>query len=209
MASAVQPDAHVDTTHLPLIIRGSIILGLIQAVAVLLVSVINKAIVGTTDTLLTGAVIAIGAALTIVLPAVWTKARSIEGISGAAAIGLGATIMFLILDVAILQPLGTYTNRWHEIGGHSNWWYHPVWWMAGTFLSWMGAFIFANQAARRGSASALSVLGLVAILTAVCGAVAAAVGFPGAGWNLPTFAVAVLPALALGTALSSVGTARS
>lgn len=209
MASAVRLDGNADTTHLPLIIRGSAILGLIQAVAVLLISVINKVIVGAMDTALTGAVIGLGAALTIVLPAGWTRARSIEGISGAAAIGLGATIMFLLIDVAILQPLGTYTNRWHEIGGHSNWWYHPVWWMAGTFLAWMGAFIFANQAARRGSASAASVLGLVAILTAVCGALAAVIGFPGAGWNLPTFAIAVLPALALGTALSSVGAARS
>lgn len=209
MASAVRLDGDTDTTDIPLIVRCSVILGLIQAITVLLVSVINKAIVGTMDTALTGAVIALGASLTIVLPAGWTKARSIEGISGAAAIGLGATITFLLADVAILQPLGTYTNRWHEIGGHSNWWYHPVWWMAGTFLAWMGAFIHANQAARRGRASAFSVLALVALLSAVCGALAAAVGFPGADWNLPTFAIAVLPALAIGTAVSSVGAQRS
>ncbi len=209
MATAVPLGSTTDTTDLPIILRGAAILGVVQAVAVFAVSVINKALTGTADAALTGAVVAVGAALTIVLPGLWTRARTIEGISGAAAIGLGATVMFLILDVAILQPLGTYTNRWREIGGHSNWWYHPVWWMVGCYLAWMGAFIMANQAAKRGTASIGGLLGLVVVLTAACGAIAAVVGFPGAGWNVPTFAVAVLPALALGTGLSSLGTARS
>lgn len=209
MATAVPLGNATDTTDLPIIIRGSAILGLIQAVAVFAVSVINKALTGTADAALTGIVVAVGAALTIVLPGLWTRARTIEGISGAAGIGLGATVMFLILDVTILQPIGTYTNRWHEVGGHSNWWYHPVWWMVGCYLSWMGAFIMANQAQKRGTVSVVGLLGLVAVLAAVCGALAAVTGFPGAGWNVPTFAVAVLPALALGTWLSSLGTARS
>ena len=208
MATAVRLDSNADTTELPIILRGSAILGVIQAVCVFAVSVINKALEGTADTALTGVVVFFGAALTIILPGLWTKARTIEGISGAAGIGLGATVMYLILDVTILQPLGTYTNRWHEIGGHSNWWYHPVWWMVGCYLSWLGAFIMANQAAKRGSASIGGTLGMVAVLTVACGAIAAVLGFPGAGWNVPTFAIAVLPALALGTWASSLGTAQ-
>jgi len=205
MATAVRLDGNADTTELPNILRGSAILGVIQSVCVFAVSVINKALEGTADAALTGVVVLVGAALTIVLPGLWTKARTIEGISGAAGIGLGATVMFLILDVTILQPLGTYTNRWHEIGGHSNWWYHPVWWMAGSYLAWLGAFIMANQAAKSGKPSAGGMLGMVAVLTVACGAIAAATGFPGAGWNVPTFAIAVLPALALGTWASSLG----
>jgi hypothetical protein len=205
MATAVRLDGNADTTELPNILRGSAILGVIQAVCVFAVSVINKALEGTADAALTGVVVLVGAALTIVLPGLWTKARTIEGISGAAGIGLGATVMFLILDVTILQPLGTYTNRWHEIGGHSNWWYHPVWWMAGSYLAWLGAFIMANQAAKSGKPSVGGMLGMVAVLTVACGAIAAATGFPGAGWNVPTFAIAVLPALALGTWASSLG----
>lgn len=205
MATAVRLDGNADTTELPIILRGSAILGVIQSVCVFAVSVINKALEGTADAALTGVVVFVGATLTIVLPGLWTKARTIEGISGAAGIGLGATVMFLILDVAILQPLGTYTNRWHEIGGHSNWWYHPVWWMAGCYLSWLGAFIMANQAAKSGKPSVGGMLGMVAVLTVACGAIAAVTGFPGAGWNVPTFAVAVLPALALGTWASSLG----
>lgn len=205
MATAVRLDGNADTTELPNILRGSAILGVIQSVCVFAVSVINKALEGTADAALTGVVVFVGAALTIVLPGLWTKARTIEGISGAAGIGLGAAVMFLILDVTILQPLGTYTNRWHEIGGHSNWWYHPVWWMAGAYLSWLGAFIMANQSAKNGAPSVVGTLGLVAVLTIACGAIAAVTGFPGAGWNVPTFAIAILPALALGTWASSLG----
>ena len=81
-------------------------------------------------------------------------ARTIEGIAGAAGIGLGAAFVFLLLDVVLLQNIGTYTNRWWQIGG-SNWWYHPIWWMVGTFLPWFGAWILANQAARNGRISAV------------------------------------------------------
>ena len=83
------------------------------------------------------------------LPGIWTRALTIEGIAGAAGIGLGAAFVFLLIDVVLLQNIGTYTNRWWQIGG-SNWWYHPIWWMVGTFLPWIGAWILANQAARNG-----------------------------------------------------------
>src|SRR5690606_7164806 len=121
-----------------------------------------------------------------------------DGIATAAGIGLGAALTFMVVDVIALQPLGTWTNRWHEIGGHSNWWYHPTWWMVGCYLSWMGGWIVANQA-RKGEPSIARGVILVSVLTVVAGALAVVVGFPGAGWNVGTFAVAVLPALALGT----------
>ena len=95
-----------------------------------------------------------------------------RGDCGAAGIGLAATGVFLLLDVMLLQNIGTYTDRWYAIGGGSNWWYHPVWWMAGTFLPWMGAWILANQTARNGRPSVgvafLTVVGL-AVLSAVVG----------------------------------------
>ena len=117
------------------------------------------------------------------------------------------TFGFLVLDVAILQPLGTYTNRWLEIGGGSNWWYHPVWWMVGTFLPWMGAFAMANQAGRRG-ASPIGVLFLALVLTALLGALGVVLGVPYAGWNLGTFAVAFLPAIALTVLITGLGARR-
>jgi hypothetical protein len=209
MTSAVQTDASHDLTDVPRIVRQAITLGVIQAVVVVVVSLINRFFEGTLDHALTGVVVALGAILCVFGPGHWTRARTIEGIGGAAGIGLGAALAFMLIDVAVLQPLGTWTNRWYEVGGHSNWWYHPVWWMVSCYLSWQGAFILAHQTAKRGRPSLPGAVALVAVLTAILGAAAAALHIPLAGWNVPTFAVAVLPALAVGTVLSGLGNPRS
>lgn len=208
MTTAVRTDASYDLTDVPRIVRYSIVLGVIETVAVLIVSIINRVFEGTVDHALTGVVVAIGVVIVTFVPGIWTRARSIEGIAGAAGIGLGAALTFLALDVALLQPLGTWTNRWYEIGGHSNWWYHPTWWMVGTFLPWMGAYILSNQGAKRGSPSLGMAIGLVAVLAAVFGVLAILIHVPHAGWTVGTFAVAVMPALAVGVVLSGLGSAR-
>lgn len=211
MTSAVQTELSYDLTDAPHLIRRSIALGAIQAVVVLLVSLINRFFEGTADHALTGIVVAIGTIITVFFPGLWTRARTIEGIAGAAGIGLGAALSFMLIDIAVLQPLGTWTNRWYEVGGHSNWWYHPVWWMVGCYLSWQGAFVLAHLATKRGGddPSLPSAIGLVAALAAILGAAAAALHIPHAGWNVPTFAVAVLPALAVATVVTGLGAPRS
>jgi hypothetical protein len=73
----------------------------------------------------------------------------------------------------------------------------------------MGAFVMANQTAKHGSPSIPGVVGMVVVLAAMLGAAAASIGFPGAGWNVPTFGVAVLPALALAAFASGMGRSRS
>lgn len=209
MATAVRLEDSFDVTDVPLIVRESIILAVLQAVCVFVVSLINKGLDGTADHALTGVVVAIGLVITAFLPGIRTRPRTIEGIAGAAGIGLGATWVFVVLDTFILQPLHTYTNRWYQIGGMSRWWYLPVWWMVGTYISWMGAWILANQTNRTGRQSLPAAVVLLAVLIGVCGAAAVATHFPGAGWDVPTFAVAALPALALGAAVSAVGTRRN
>jgi len=94
------------------------------------------------------------------------------------------------------------------IGGGSNWWYHPIWWMVGTYMPWLGAWILANQASRRGAASLGGAAILTLGLTLVLGAVAAVVHFPGASFNVPTFGLAFLPALALATVVTGLGARR-
>lgn len=209
MTTAVHTDDSSDLTDVPRIVRYSIVLGVIETAAVLIVSLINRVFEGTVDHLLTGVVVAIGVAIVTFLPGIWTRARSIEGIAGAAGIGLGAALAFLALDVVLLQPLGTWTNRWYEIGGHSNWWYHPTWWMVGTFLPWMGAYILSNQSARRGAPSPGLAIGMTVVFAAIFGVLAILIHVPFAGWTVGTFAVAVLPALAVGTIVSGLGSARS
>lgn len=195
--SAVAMRDDYDVTDVPLIARRSILLGLIESLLVVVGAVLSRLFDGPIEFVLVGLVVVVGLAAVTMLPGMWTRARTIEGIAGAAGIGLGAAGVFLLVDMALLQPLGLYTNRWHEIGGNSNWWYHPVWWMAGTFLPWMGAFILASQEARHGRTSPAMGFAIAIVATIAVGALAVLMGFPGAGWNLGTFAVAFLPGVAI------------
>lgn len=209
MSSAVELDRDIDLTEFPRIVRGSLKLGVLEAILVLAFSLGSRFLEGQAETALQAIIVLVGLALTATLPGLWTKARSTEGIAGAAGIGLGATVVFLIIDVALLQWIGTYSNRWLEIGGGSNWWYHPVWWMAGTFLAWMGATILANHRAKRGEPSVTALLAVTLVLTGLVGAAAVITGFPGARWAVPTFAVAFLPGIALAALLSAIGRRRA
>jgi hypothetical protein len=83
------------------------------------------------------------------LPGLWTAARGVEGIAGAAAVGFVGTVVFSAIDIALLRPFKAYPWTWDAIGGGSTWWYLPVWWMLGTFIAWMGAIVTAGGAARR------------------------------------------------------------
>jgi hypothetical protein len=206
-AAELRGSSH-DVTDVPTIVRGSVLLGLLQTVIVLVFSLVSRYLAPPVETILLGLILLAGLAAVTLLPGIWTRARTIEGIAGAAGIGLGATFVFLLVDVALLQNIGTYTNRWQQIGG-SNWWYHPVWWMVGTFLPWMGAWILANQAERTGRTSAAAAFGTAVVFTVVAAIVAVLAGFPGARWTLATFGVAFLPGLALAAAFSGLGTRRA
>ena len=208
MTSALSMNASRDQTDLPHVVRSAVRLGLLYSVLVAIFAILQVRLEGVAELVVCGIILVIGIAALIVLPGQWTKARTIEGIAGAAGIGLASVFVFLIVDVTLFQPLHLYTNRWLEIGGGSNWWYHPVWWMVGTYVTWMGAWIQAHQAAKSGSASPVAlVLGTIVLGLVILG-IAVVIGVPRAGWNLGSFAVAVLPALALYTLISSFGVKR-
>ncbi|CAN5714203.1 hypothetical protein BH24GEM1_BH24GEM1_30880 [soil metagenome] len=207
MDSAAELHGDHDVTDVPSIVRGAVLLGLFEAVIVLLLSLASRLLAGPRETIALALLLLLGLAPVTLLPGIWTRARTIEGIAGAAGIGLGAAFVFLLIDVVLLQNIGTYTNRWWQIGG-SNWWYHPVWWMAGTFLPWLGAWLLANQVGRNGRISAPAAFGTALGFAAAIAVVGVLIGFPGAGWNLPTFGLAFLPGLALATIFSSLGTRR-
>ena len=207
MSAAAGFETGIDQTDVPSIMRGGVKIGLITAFSVLLFSLVSRFTGGIVEGVLQVVIIALGTWAVAFLPGQWTRARTIEGIAGAAGIGLAGTVVYMLIDVLPvigLQEIGAYTNRWRAIGGGSNWWHHPVWWMVGTFVPWMGAFMIANQAAR-GGVSVPRAAGLVAFLALVLGAAAALFHFPAAGWNVPTFGVAILPALALGTLITGLG----
>jgi hypothetical protein len=207
MASAAELQRDHDVTDVPSIVRGSVLLGLFEAVMIVLLSLASRFLTGPLETAVLAVLLVVGLAAVTLLPGIWTRALTVEGIAGAAGIGLGAAVVFLLIDVVLLQYIGIYTNRWWQIGG-SNWWYHPIWWMAGTFLPWLGAFILANQEERNGRISAGAAFGTAVGFAIAVAIIAVLIGFPGAGWNLPTFGLAFLPGLALATALSALGTRR-
>lgn len=209
MHPAVELHATHDVTDVPSIVRGAVKLGLIEAVAVLLFSLASRFLPsGPVQTLVLAIILLAGIAAVALLPGLWTRPRTIEGIAGAAGIGLSATVVFLLLDVAILQNIGTYGNRWLQIGGGSNWWYHPVWWMAGTFVPWMGAWLLANLGVRRSQTSASLAFGIIVACSVVLALIAIVTRFPLAGWNLATFGIAFLPGIALANAVSALGSGR-
>ena len=204
MTSTAELKGEYDLTRVPMIVQGGVKLGLLESILVLLFSLVSRFLEGVPEMIVGAVLVLVGLGAVSMLPGLWTRPRTIEGIAGAAGIGLAATVVFLLVDVTLLQNIGTYGHRWHDVGGGSNWWYHPIWWMVGTFLPWMGAWILANQTVKDGRPSPL-----IGFLTAVGAAVivaAAAVllGFPGARWTLATFSVAFLPGLALATALSAM-----
>jgi hypothetical protein len=210
MHSAVELRADHDLTGVPAIVRGSVKLGLLESVLVLVISLVSRFLPnGVLQTAVLAVIVLLGLAAVTLLPGLWTRPLTIEGIAGAAGIGLGAAVVYLLIDVTLLQNIGTYGHRWLELGGGSNWWYHPVWWMVGTFLPWMGAWMLANQLAKGGAVSPGAAFGTALACAVVCAVVAVLVHVPGAGWSLPTFGVAFLPGLALATVLSGLGANRA
>jgi hypothetical protein len=208
MSSAVRADSGTDLTDLPYVLRSAVTLGVITAVVVVAMSFITRFLAGAAEFGLGAVVLVAGLTAVTFLPGSWTRPRTIEGIAGAAGIGLAASVVFLVIDVSALQPTGIYTNRWHEIGGGSNWWYHPVWWMVGTYLSWMGAWALANQA-DRGGANPVMVFIVALVLTAIAGALGVVIGVPYAAWTLGTFAVAFLVGITLTVLVTGLGSKRA
>jgi hypothetical protein len=208
MTSAVQVSSSADYTEVPHVVRSGAILGLLQSVLVFAFSFASRFLEGTPELAVRAIIVLVGLAATTLLPGIWTRARRIEGIAGAAGIGLMATAVFLVVDALLLQRIGTYTNRWLAIGGGSNWWYHPVWWMAGTYLSWMGAWALANQA-DRGGANPVVAFVMALVFTAGAGVLGVAIGVPYAAWTIGTFAVAFLVGITLTVVVTGLGSKRT
>ena len=210
MNPVVERRADFDVTDVPSIVNGAVKLGLLECGLVLLISLVSHLLPnGVLQTVILAVLVVIGLAAVSLLPGLWTRARTIEGIAGAAGIGLGAAVVFLLVDVTVLQNIGTWGNRWRGIGGGSDWWYHPVWWMVGTFLPWFGAWILAGQLERSGTVSPAVAFVTAMACAVVLAVVAVLIRVPLAGWNLGTFGVAFLPGLALAKVLTGLGTRRA
>lgn len=208
MTSAVHSQAAHDHAPLSAVLRHGTILGIAQTVLVFAFSLVSRFLEGVPELALGAVIVITGVAATTVLPGRWTRARTVEGISAAAGLGLFATVVFTLTDAFVLQWIGTYTNRWLALGGGSNWWYLPIWWMVGTYLPWLGAWSLANTAGE-GEPATGRVLGLAIVLAVLIGAGADLANFPGAQFGLGTISVAYLVALPLTVLLTGMGARRA
>ena len=138
-----------DRSDFRTIMVGGTQIGVLTAAAVVVFLMLSRQVTAVVPQRVLEAllVLATGAAVSF-LPARLTQARHVEGIAGAAAIGLWGTVVFMAIDVAVLRPFRAYPWTWDAIGGGSTWWYLPIWWMLGTFLAWTGGIVSAARAAR-------------------------------------------------------------
>ncbi|MEO8032203.1 MAG: hypothetical protein ABJC74_07485 [Gemmatimonadota bacterium] len=209
MSSVVATRMDADRTNAAFVFQASVKLGVIESVIVLLFALVSRMLDGVPELALEAVLLLIGLTAVTALPGFWTRARTIEGIAGAAGIGLGATVVFTLIDAILFQHVHLYSHRWLDVGGGSNWWYLPVWWMVGTLVPWLGAWILANQADKSGTPSVPTLMITSLVLAIVVAAVAVVAGFPGAAWGIGTFGVAFLPGLALATLISVLGARRT
>ncbi len=202
-ASAPSGTDRTDFTH---VLMSGTQVGAAVGAAVMLYLLASRSIPAGTGRASVQAVIVLGAAVVASLvPAQRSAARQVEGIAGAAAIGLWGTVVFMAIDVALLRPLNhfvtTHPWTWDAVGGGSTWWYLPIWWMLGTFVAWMGGLLTAGRAARGGAvtlaALAAPVLVGAVALTAAARLADVAVALPVAAGAAYTLTLTVLAVVAI------------
>ena len=134
------------------ILLSGTIVGVVVAALVIVFLLISRNLhAGFITSLLLMLIVLAGGVAAAFLPGSFATSRTVQGIAGAAGIGLWGTIVFMAIDIILLRPLKAYPWTWDAVGGGSTWWYLPVWWMLGTFLAWMGAIVTAGRAARGGN----------------------------------------------------------
>ena len=138
-----------DRSDFRTVMVGGTQIGVLTAAAVVVFLIVSRQVAaGMSQRALEALIVlATGTAVSF-LPSRLTQARHVEGIAGAAAVGLWGTVVFTAFDIAVLRPFQAYPWTWDAIGGGSTWWYLPIWWMLGTFLAWTGGIVSAARAAR-------------------------------------------------------------
>jgi hypothetical protein len=153
------------------------IVGAVTAAAVILYLVVSRLLpAGIVTALLQTIIVLAAATAAAFLPGFYATSRTVQGVAGAAAIGLWGTIVFMAIDVVLLRPFKAYPWTWDAVGGGSTWWYLPIWWMLGTLIAWLGGIVTAGRAARGGN-TAITSLALAPLGGGVGGALG--LGFGG------------------------------
>jgi hypothetical protein len=158
------------------VLLSGTIVGAVTAVAVIVYLVVARFVPpGIIAALLETIVVLVAAVLATFLPGFLATSRTVQGIAGAAAIGLWGTIVFMAIDIMLLRPFKAYPWTWDAVGGGSTWWYLPIWWMLGTLVAWLGGVVTAGRAARGGN-TAITSLALAPLGGGIGGALGLGLG---------------------------------
>lgn len=164
MTTSAIPSA--DRSDFRNVLRSGTLVGLITGVGVVAFVAISRILpAGAVRDVLEGILVLAGGVAVSLIPGQRAVSRTVEGVAGAAAIGLWGTVVFMIFDIVLLRPFKAYPWTWDAIGGGSTWWYLPIWWMLGTFLAWMGGLLTAVRNAR--GAASLTQLAMPVVIGAV------------------------------------------
>ena len=101
------------------VVRSGAKVGVVTAAGVVLFLVLNRYLpeVGPVREWVL-ALVVLAAAVPIALwPGVLVGARTVEGVAGAAAVGLLGTVAFMVVDIVLLRPFKAYPWTWDAIGG--------------------------------------------------------------------------------------------
>jgi hypothetical protein len=147
----------VDRSEFRHVLFSGAIVGAVTAGAVIVYLIVARFVPpGIIAALLETIVVLVAAVLATFLPGFFATSRTVQGVAGAAAIGLWGTIVFMAIDIILLRPFKAYPWTWDAVGGGSTWWYLPIWWMLGTLLAWWGGLVTAGRAARGGNTAITS-----------------------------------------------------
>jgi len=176
MTTSAVPTA--DRSDFRNVLAGGTLVGVLTGVGVVAFVAISRILPsGAARDILESMLVLAGGVAVSLLPGQRAVSRTVEGVAGAAAIGLWGTVVFMAIDIVLLRPFKAYPWTWDAIGGGSTWWYLPIWWMLGTFLAWMGGMLTAARNAR-GTASLAQLAVPVAIGAVVLAAAGKALGCP-------------------------------
>jgi hypothetical protein len=153
MTSVTTPDR---TEFRHILLSGTIVGGLTAAAVIVYLIVARLLPAGILTGVLEALIVLAAAVLVTFLPGLFAGARTVQGVAGAAAIGLWGTIVFMAIDIVLLRPFKAFPWTWDAVGGGSTWWYLPIWWMLGTLLAWLGGLVTAGRAARGGNTAITS-----------------------------------------------------
>lgn len=200
------PDT-TDRSDLRHVVRSGAKVGLVTGAGVVLFLVLNRFLpeVGTTSEAVLALVVLALAVPIALLPGHLVGARTVEGVAGAAAVGLLGTVAFMAVDIVLLRPFKAYPWTWDAVGGGSTWWYLPIWWMLGTFTAWMGGLVIASRYAR--GTPTLAGLALPPLIGGVIAAVA--VSLAGLAVALPVAAGAGFLVTLTGMAVVGLASRRT